>query len=130
MDLGTVHLDSVDHAVFVLTVVGDRPLTDAFRFVLWQRFGVPVYQLYMDTSGALLATECEAQEGWHIEGAARFSAENRELLLHSANGRPSRTGIYAYLEKRPCACGRTAMRIVELDRHAYAEAEPLLAAIA
>ena len=43
--LGTIDVKSVDRVVFVLTQCGDIPLSDTSRVVLWQTFGVPVYEL-------------------------------------------------------------------------------------
>src|SRR5436305_10520281 len=55
----------LDGAVFVLTDFRDAPLNDWERTALWKAFSVPVYELVLADDGALLASECEAQEGWH-----------------------------------------------------------------
>ncbi len=130
MDLLTLELTSVDHAVFVLTEVGDKPVTDLTRVVLWQHFGVPVYELYLDSRGVLLASECEAQDGWHVESGARFFLRDRELMVQSAPGGPVRTGLTRFLESAPCACGRSGTRILDPELHAEEEALPFLAATA
>lgn len=110
--LGLIELWSVDHAVFVLTSCGDRPLTDVLRVVLWQSFGVPVYELLIGPRGVLLASECEAHDGLHIEPGATFSRVDDELVLQSS--RRVRTGFSGRLESERCACAREGMRLLEL----------------
>src|SRR5579863_2355476 len=73
---GLIELSSVDHAVFVLTACGDAPLTDLLRVVLWQTFGVPVYELFVPRGGILAASECETHDGWHAQPGATFSVSN------------------------------------------------------
>jgi hypothetical protein len=130
MDLLTLELTSVDHAIFVLTEIGDKPVTDSMRVVLWQHFGVPVYELYLDAKGALLASECEAQDGWHVEAGARFFVRNGELMVQHSQDGFSRTGLSHLLTSTPCACGRTGMRVLDPEMHAEDEAQPFLAATA
>ena len=130
MDLNTLQLTSVDGAIFVLTDIGDEPLTETFRAALWQRFGVPIYQVCVDWTGRVLAFECEAQNGWHVEAGVHLSVEKHELVLHTAGRRLLKTGIHGYLEARRCACGRAGVRIMELDADCVEEMDPVLAAIA
>ena len=131
IDLQTVELPSLDHAVFVITEVGDKPLTDVLRVVFWQRFGVPVYELYMAPGGTLVASECEAQEGWHVEPEARFAMQHGELVLQAGQDGTLRTGLKRYLEPRACACGRTGLQILAPEDLWRSQASaPKLAAIA
>ncbi len=111
MSLQTVDVKSVDHALFVLTAVGDRPVTEMMRELLWKRFGVPVYELYVDGSSRLLASECEAQEGWHLENGAEFNIEEGEIVLRS-RGAVIQTGLTGRKEDAVCPCGRSGWRIV------------------
>jgi hypothetical protein len=110
--LRSIELWSVDHAVFVLTSCGDPPLTDVARVVLWQSFGVPVYELLIGPRGTLLASECEAQDGWHVEPGAIFSRRNDELVLEAPGRGRVRTGITGHLDLERCACGREGTRLV------------------
>jgi phenylacetate-coenzyme A ligase PaaK-like adenylate-forming protein len=73
VELGTLDLKSVDCAVFVLTACGGTPVSDVVRVVLWQSFGVPVYELLVGVKDILLACECQLQEGWHPQPYAIFS---------------------------------------------------------
>ncbi len=130
VDLHTVRLTSLDHSIYVLTEVGDKPLTDVVRVVLWQRFGVPVYELYTDGRGSLLAFECEAHEGWHVEPNSHLAARNGELVWQSTVGNPVRTGLPRHLVMEACACGRAGARMVESTSDLADNQRPVLAAIA
>lgn len=122
-----LELSSVDHAIFVLTGCGDEPLRDVLRVVLWQTFGVPVYELFIATGGVLAASECETHEGWHVEPGAKFSLVNDELVLDGHGRKRVRTGLSAFLEPKPCACGRAGMRLMNVERCAAEPAQRLAA---
>lgn len=108
-------VSSVDHALFVLTTCGDEPLSDVSRVVLWQTFGVPVYELFVGRDNKVLASECEAHEGWHIEADADFFMRNRELHVRVPRQNVMSTGLIANIETAPCACGREAARVMDLQ---------------
>jgi len=122
VELNVIELSSVDHAIFVLTGCGDEPLGDVLRVVLWQTFGVPVYELFLAASGVLAASECETHEGWHIEPGATFALSNRELVFDGFGRKRVRTGLSASIDHSPCACGRTGKRLMNIERSA---AEPV-----
>jgi len=117
VELKVIELSSVDHAIFVLTRCGDEPLSDVRRVVLWQTFGVPVYEVFLTPSGALAASECETHEGWHIEPDATFSLVNGELLVDGFGRKSVHTGLSAFLEHEPCACGRAGARLMNVERY-------------
>ncbi|HEV3342634.1 MAG TPA: hypothetical protein VG125_19840, partial [Pirellulales bacterium] len=73
-------------------------LTEEDRERLWRAFRVPVFEQRIDESGCLLAAECEAHDGLHIEA--------REL-----HPRPGEV-----LETAPCGCGRTTPRLIAPER--------------
>ncbi|MBV9304279.1 MAG: hypothetical protein JOY62_14325 [Acidobacteriaceae bacterium] len=110
--LGGVDTSSVDHAVFVLTECGDQALLDVSRVVLWQTFGVPVYELLVGKQGDLLASECQAHQGWHIEANAEFFIRNGELRARACGGHIETTGLAGYIETATCACGRAGARVM------------------
>ncbi len=87
-------LSTVDIALLVTTVIGSSVLTDVRRVVLWQMFGVPVYELLVSADGKIIASECEAHEGWHIAPGTRFA--------HPSTAR---------IEPTACECGRNEHRI-------------------
>lgn len=128
MDLGTMQLESVDHSVWVLTGVGDCALGQKQRAALWHRFGVPIYELYADESG-VLAYECEAHQGWHIEPRAGLRVQSGELVLASAREGVVKTGLARGIDLRPCACGRAGARAVD-GVNELAQEQPIQAAIA
>jgi hypothetical protein len=127
VDLNVLELSSVDHAIFVLTGCGDEPLGDVLRVVLWQTFGVPVYELFLAPGGILAASECETHEGWHVEPGATFSLLNEELMLDGFGRKRVRTGLSAFIEHTPCACGREGTRLMNIGRCAARPAHHLAA---
>ena len=62
-------------------------LTREQRERLWKAFRVPVFQQVVTRSGVLLAAECEAHDGLHME-SSKFVA------------------IGLPLDRTPCGCGR------------------------
>jgi phenylacetate-coenzyme A ligase PaaK-like adenylate-forming protein len=95
-------LDSLSHAVVVLGRWEDARVSEADREMLWRRFRVPVFEQIVSRNGVLLAAECEAHHGLHIEAdAAR------------ARGRETQR-----IDESKCACGRTTARIISLDEAA------------
>jgi hypothetical protein len=89
---------SLSHAVIILHRTEDLRLTGLLlsnqeqRQRLWQAFRVPVFEQIVGENGALLAAECEAHAGLHIESS--------KLDLAGLS-----------VEKAPCGCGRSAPRI-------------------
>ena len=87
---------SPTHALIVLARPDHSLLTTLLtmeqRQQLWRAFRVPVFEQIIGENGALLAAECEAHAGLHIE------SPKLELA-----------GLF--IESGPCGCGRTAPRI-------------------
>jgi hypothetical protein len=129
VELRVIELSSVDHAIFVLTGCDDEPLGDVLRVVLWQTFGVPVYELFIALPGVVAASECEVHEGWHVQPGAAFTVLNDELVFNGFGRKHMRTGLSAVIEQETCACGRQGDRLINVERHA-ARPERRLAAIA
>jgi hypothetical protein len=110
--------DSVDQAIFVLTQCGHSPLNDVDRVSLWQAFGVPLFELFVSTRGRLLASECEAHEGWHVESGNHFSLIEQELIVDEPLQKSFPTGLTATLDDSLCPCGREGTRLLNIDEHA------------
>jgi len=91
------------HSAIVLRRPEDAFLTQPQRDLLWQAFGVPVFEQIIGDCGELLAAECEAHEGLHLE---------------SASFRPA--GLP--LETAPCGCGRKTPRLIPVRAPAAAAA--------
>jgi hypothetical protein len=108
---GVWNVPSLDTALFNLTGVGDHPLTLPQRDRLWRAFHVPVYEVLFDEHAGLLASECEAHEGWHIRHTQlRFDMQGGAILFRK-NGvfaSPLITGLTADGLDGVCACGDEA----------------------
>jgi hypothetical protein len=63
----------------VIVLPGPRHgvLTEHDRDLIWRRWGVPVYEFLIDSSGHVVASECDAHEGLHVHGSGA-QAEERE----------------------------------------------------
>ena len=129
MSLRTVEITSVDHAAFVITAIGNKPLTDPMRAALWQRFLVPVYEVFVDRNSSILASECQVQEGWHIEPGVTFEMEQAEIHV-IARGIRTRTGLSGTVDDTPCDCGSTNARLFHSAGLNVQQFDPMLAAIA
>ena len=112
LQLGTLDLASVDHAIFVITECGDKPLSDIMRVLFWQTFAVPIFELYVGPHGSLLASECQAHEGWHVEAGAAILFSQGELIFESPQRKLLRTGLAAEVNMEPCPCGRHSTRLL------------------
>jgi phenylacetate-coenzyme A ligase PaaK-like adenylate-forming protein len=84
---------TLSHAIVVMGRCGDARVTEEDRERLWSRFRVPVFEQIIAEDGGLLAAECEAHEGLHIESDA--------LTVNAGDVNGS-----------ACACGRTTPRLV------------------
>jgi hypothetical protein len=87
-------IPSLRNAVIALIRPGEPRLTEDDRERLWRAFRVPVFEQRIGRSGSLLAWECEAHDGLHIE---------------SPKLRPRAGEV---LETAPCGCGKTAPRLI------------------
>lgn len=102
----------LDTAVFNLTTIGRVPLTPAQRDKLWRVFRVPVYELLFDREAGVLASECEAHEGWHVRNQQlRFDLQTGAIIFRK-NGpaaSPLATGLTAVGLDGVCPCGDEAI---------------------
>ena len=115
VQFGMLDLTSIDRAVLVLTRYRARPMSDISRVTLWQGFGVPTFELYLGPDNSLLAAECEAHEGWHLEAGVECWGHDGELILDSPGNYGLRTGLTATVEEAACPCGRTTPRLVNIE---------------
>jgi hypothetical protein len=89
---GAPSMDSLTHALIVPARSEDALLTMEQRRQLWQAFRVPVFEQIIGANGALLAAECEAHAGLHIQSpGSKFTGWR--------------------IERGPCGCGRATPRI-------------------
>ena len=106
--LAQVRISSLTHALIVLARPGGARLTENDRERLWQDFRLPVFEQIIGSSGDLLAAECEAHDGLHVESP--------DLPLGQET-----------VDTSPCPCGRRTPRIAvargaDLDRRVAAYA--------
>lgn len=80
------------HAVIVLAGPQDALLNLQQRRRLWNMFRVPIFEQIVRKNGILLAAECEAHSGLHIE---------------SADFNPAGWAV----DPEPCGCGRRSPRL-------------------
>jgi hypothetical protein len=90
--LAQMQIPSLTHALIVLARPGGRRLAEIDRERLWQDFRLPVFEQIIGPSGDLLAAECEAHDGLHVESS--------DLPM----GRET-------IDTSPCPCGRKTPRI-------------------
>lgn len=83
---------ALTHAAIALEKPGEALLSAAERQRLWRAFRVPVFEQIIGPEGELLAAECEAHDGLHIEI-------------------PGLTWIGYRLETAACGCGRKTPRL-------------------
>jgi hypothetical protein len=91
-------IPSLRNALIALVRPNEPRLTEEDRERLWRAFRVPVFEQRIDESGCLLAAECEAHDGLHVESP----------------GVPAQSG--EVLETAPCGCGRTTPRLTAPER--------------
>jgi hypothetical protein len=82
---------SPDYPVIVLSHVDDGLITDADREYIWRTFGVPAFEYVLNGDGRIVARECEAHHGLHLEGL-----------------------VDGEVTADPCPCGRLGDRLLRL----------------
>ncbi len=92
-------IPALTHALIVLARPGEELLNVRQREQLWTAFRVPVFQQIVNRRGVLLAAECEAHDGLHIESAQVVA-------------------IGAALDRTTCGCGRSAPRLKLVEQPA------------
>lgn len=95
-DLARTKICAVTHAVIVMERLGEARLSEIDRERLWSAFHVPIFEQIIGDDGRLLAAECEAHDGLHIESP--------DLPKELAGE----------IESSPCGCGRTTPRVVRI----------------
>src|SRR4051794_38202874 len=54
--------------IVVLSDFRSGLISDDDRDYIWRTFGMPVFEYLLDARGKILARECEAHDGLHVEG--------------------------------------------------------------
>jgi hypothetical protein len=84
-------IPSLTHAVIVLARQPSELLSESQRERLWRAFQVPLFEQIVTEKGSVLAMECEAHDGLHVESPALLGAQ--------------------WVELSPCGCGRKTPRL-------------------
>jgi hypothetical protein len=104
--------------VVVHTRLGEPMLGPDLRERLWQAFELPVFEQLRGFEGELLASECDAHDGMHLETeSAIFEEIGGELVVTSllSRGIPVlrlQTGLAGSITNRHCPCGVSATRFL------------------
>jgi hypothetical protein len=115
VQLGMFDLGCVNRALIVLTRYRARPMSDVSRVTLWQGFGVPIFELYLGPDNGVLAAECGAHEGWHLEPGIDCWHYEDELIVDGPGNYGLRTGLAATIESAACPCGLATPRLVNIE---------------
>jgi hypothetical protein len=120
---GTFALPQLSHGIVIFNSMEHGVLMASERDLLWAIFGVPLFEQWLGFDGEMLACECEAHHGMHIqpEGVEVEHSESGELIVTSYLGLRTpvlrlQSGLSANLIQEPCACGLTSPRLLDLRR--------------
>ena len=83
---------SVSRALFVLKRENEPLLSDSERDVLWSRFRAPALMLLVDSRQHVIAYECEAQSGFHVNTQRVPAQESADVC---ECGRPGKSSCHA-----------------------------------
>jgi len=118
---GRLRLDSLRGALLVFTGLKHGCLKPQDREMLWRAFQVPVFEQFRGYSQELLAWECEAHDGLHIQGENAIFELPRdgELLLTGLGCEEYSllrvgTELTGRLCSTPCGCGNPAQRLIDV----------------
>lgn len=112
---GALQLPNLGYALIVLTEVDGELISQEDRDLLWQTFGLPIYEQLIDPRGEVLAMECEAHQGLHVTNPD-CPAEHLADVLGVA------------LDRTACGCGRRTFRFVAKPVESVAFAPGVMAA--
>lgn len=116
-------LPPLEHAVIAFSRVGEDPISEADRELFWQIFQVPIFEQLLGFDGRVVARECEAHDGLHIEEddalVEQLEGRGSELYLTSLTDLryPALrvgTGLGFCLAHGACGCGRAGPRVAQL----------------
>ena len=108
--------------LLVYTQPGERMLDPELRDRLWQAFELPIFVQLRGFEGELLASECEAHEGMHLETESGiFEVLDGELVLTSLLGLRHpvlrlRTGLEGKIVPGACLCGEMVSSFLQGTR--------------
>lgn len=123
IETGHLWIPPLTHSVVAFAGLVEGPLSEEDLDLFWRVFQVPIHEQFYGFSGELLAWECEAHQGLHINPkSAVFEEGNSGELLVSLIGNPYQpvfrlvSGLSGSLVSTECACGLAGPRIMNLMR--------------
>ena len=123
IESGHLWIPPLTHSVVAFAGLVEGPISEEDLDLFWRVFQVPIHEQFYGFGGELLAWECEAHQGLHINSkSAVFEEGAGEELLVSLIGNPYQpvfrlvSGLCGSLIINPCACGLEGPRIVNLMR--------------
>jgi hypothetical protein len=115
-----LNLPALTAAVVVLTSLDDTPFAEHHRTLIWQAFGVPVFEQLQGWDGVVIARECEVHDGLHIdETAVIIEKDGIELIVTQLTALEDpilrvRTGLTCTIVTEHCECGAETPRLRNL----------------
>lgn len=111
-----------------LAIAGGEPFGHAVRREIAERWGVVCFDMYGFAEAGVVAVECTEHQGLHVHPALLWELQDPSSGMRTADGEPGElvvsldadelpllrfaTGDLVRLETQPCACGRSAPRLV------------------
>jgi phenylacetate-coenzyme A ligase PaaK-like adenylate-forming protein len=94
-------------------------MTGEDRELFWKSFRVPTFEVFLGIHGEVVAEECEAHEGLHVRETTVVESCSGQLAVTSFDCLRTPVarlliGMSGRMEHRPCACGSSAPRIMDL----------------
>jgi hypothetical protein len=117
---GKARIPPLRNAVIAFSRVGEHTMGEADRDLFWRVFQVPVFEQLLGFDGRVIAWECEAHDGLHIDEDHAFIEEadgtTPEMLLTSLTDLryPALrvgTELAFHFEHSACGCGRREPRL-------------------
>ncbi len=122
IESGAIDPAPFSHSVIAFTDLDQGEVSEGDRALFWRAFQVPIFEQYLGLDGSLLAGECEAHSGVHVEPEnAIWEVIDSELVVTSLTDRQYPTlrlgtGWTAHLDLGPCDCGKPTPRLLNMAR--------------
>jgi hypothetical protein len=120
---GEIHWRPLSKALIVFTDVVRGSLSEEDRDYFWRIFQVPIFEQFRGFAGELLAQECEAHDGIHVNQPNAIFALGQDQELEVSFLRNPRaplfrlaTNLTARLAEGRCACGQITPRLLDIRR--------------
>lgn len=126
---GEIAWRPLSQSLVVFTDVVRGSLSEEDRDYFWRIFQVPIFEQFRGFAGELLAQECEAHDGMHVNLANAIFAVGPDGELEVSFLRNSRaplfrlaTNLSARLVESRCACGQITPRLLDIRRRSTVSA--------